>query len=90
MTANDLLLLALAFLAGAAVGTAHFVSLRRVVDAWTAGRTARAVALSIVRWVVLVVAALLLARQGAMPLLAGLAGLLVARVVVVRSGEGAP
>jgi F1F0 ATPase subunit 2 len=76
-----------AALLGLAVGAWHFGSLRwfcqRLVDA-RPGRGWCLAALQGLRLVVLLAAGLATARQGAAPLLAMTAGLLVARALVLR------
>jgi alternate F1F0 ATPase F1 subunit epsilon len=80
-------------LLGLAVGAWHFGSLRwfcrRLVDAQP-GRGWRLAALQGLRLVVLLAAGLAAARQGAAPLLAMPAGLLVARALVLRRVQRAP
>lgn len=81
---------ALAFAAGLACGAAHFASLRAVATAWATGAAVRALGLQLLRWLVLVAAAVVAARQGALPLLAGTLGLLAARSLVVGRSGGTP
>ncbi|SDL24486.1 ATP synthase subunit I [Aliiruegeria lutimaris] len=84
-TLPPLALAALGFAAGLALGFAHFASLRRIVTLYLSGAApARALALQLVRFAVLVAALAALARIGATPLLAGALGLLAARTVVLR------
>lgn len=82
------LALALAFLGGGAVGWLHFMTLRRVVDAWANGATAQAVVFTVLRWAVLVTGAVVAVRFGAMALLLAALGLLLARAVVLRRTGG--
>lgn len=82
------LVLALAFLGGGVVGWVHFVSLRRVVDAWANGAATRAVVFTVLRWAVLVTGAVVAVRFGAMALLLAALGLVLARAVVLRRSGG--
>lgn len=80
--------LALQALFGAAVGglsgLCYFVALRWNARLFEAGATPRALALLLVRFALLAVVLVLLAKWGALALLAGLGGLLLARRAVLR------
>ncbi|MBN9671375.1 ATP synthase subunit I [Roseibium aggregatum] len=70
---------------GFALGLIHFASLRRVVDLYTgAAPVARALILHIARFVLVIAGLGLLAFLGALPLLAGALGILLARAAVLR------
>jgi hypothetical protein len=73
------------FAAGALLGLVHFQSLRWIVSGMVAGRAVRSVALQGLRLVVTGAALTLITRWfGAMPLLAGVLGLLAARRVLLE------
>ncbi|MGI3166069.1 ATP synthase subunit I [Pseudooceanicola sp. 200-1SW] len=76
----------LAALLGLGLGVVHFASLRRVTDLYLGpGRApARALALQLARLALLVAVFVLLAGLGAYPLLAGAAGLVLGRALVLR------
>ncbi|NDW00133.1 ATP synthase subunit I [Salipiger sp. PrR002] len=84
-------LAALALCLGFALGWAHFASLRRVTDLYLeSGPAWRALALQLGRLAVLAGVLVGLALLGALPLLAGTLGLLLARQMVLRrSRKGA-
>ncbi|KEO50878.1 ATP synthase subunit I [Thioclava pacifica] len=75
---------ALALLLGFAVGLVHFLSLKRVAALYLGGSVAWPIALQLIRLAILVVMMVWLAKAGALPLLAGALGLILARVVVLR------
>jgi len=73
-----------AFVAGAALGAAHFGSLWWSVVLMRDGRTALGVTIQALRFVALAAALALIARQGAASLLAAALGLLAARALLMR------
>jgi F1F0 ATPase subunit 2 len=73
-----------AFALGAALGAAHFVSLWWSVALMRNNQPALGVAAQGVRFALLAVALLLVARQGASVFLAAAAGLIVARIFLIR------
>jgi len=79
---------ALGLVVGAAVGTLHFNSLRRLAERLVSGRSGAPALLGwqLLRWAVLVAAGVAMARSGTAALLAFGAGLLLARAVVLRRG----
>jgi len=77
-------LLAAAFAVGAALGTAHFYSLWASVALIGKGRTGLGVALQGLRFGLLAVALVLIARQGADLFVAAAAGVIVVRVALTR------
>ena len=87
-TTSDLPHLALvalaALLAGGAVGTVYFRTLRGVVAFYTEGRVLAGVGAQVARFVLLVGALAGLAWLGAMPLVAATVGIVVARRFVLR------
>lgn len=90
----DLAHAAAALIAGLAVGGCHFASLRLNARLFGAGHAARAGGLQLARIVLTSVALFALARFGALALIAGMAGFLLARGVALRSAgtvrEGRP
>jgi|GEM_PF-1226929 len=73
---------------GFALGLVHFASLRRVVRLYTeAAPLGRTLFLHLVRFVLVFAGLGLLAVMGALPLLAGGLGILLARAVVLRLGR---
>jgi F1F0 ATPase subunit 2 len=78
---------ALAFIAGILLGLGHFASLWWNCDAFAKGRIGRAFAIQLARLVSVVVGFALVARFGAVPLLAAGSGLLLARALVRRRVE---
>lgn len=70
--------------AGTALGLAHFASLAWNTRLYVTGGAARALAVQLLRLAVLAAAFAGLARLGALPLLAGALGLLLARQLVLR------
>jgi F1F0 ATPase subunit 2 len=74
-----------ALAAGAAVGAGHFATLGPNSRLFGAGRTARAFGLQAARMAATSAALFALARLGALPLVAGLAGFLAARGVALRA-----
>lgn len=73
-------------LIGLAVGWAYFRALRRTVELFAAGRDWRAAAaLGFVRIAGAVVVLALMARLGAIALLSGFVGFLLARMIVLRA-----
>jgi len=79
----------LGFAAGAATGTVHFGTLRWAVRFFAVGSAVRAAALLTGRFALTGAAFTGLALLGAPPLLAGLAGLLLARQCVLHRAGGA-
>ncbi|QEW18583.1 F1/F0 ATPase, Methanosarcina type, subunit 2 [Marinibacterium anthonyi] len=70
---------------GLVLGLVHFASLKRVTALYLEeGSPARAIGLQLLRLGVLAVVMVLLAQQGAAPLLGGALGVVVARQVVIR------
>ncbi|TPE53918.1 N-ATPase subunit AtpR [Amaricoccus solimangrovi] len=86
MSGSAFLLAPLAALTGYAAGWLHFASLRRVARMITEGRLA-AVGLQIGRLALLGLLLWVFARAGAAVLLAGAAGILVARARVTRGAR---
>lgn len=80
------LLVPLAALAGFGAGWLHFRSLEQVARRLAEGRLS-AVALQIARLALLGFSLFLLAKAGAAPLLAGAAGLMLARARVLRGAR---
>lgn len=78
-----LFLALLAALAGLGLGWAHFASLQHIARMITAGRIS-AVGLQVARFAVLAGALWLFAQGGAVVLLAGAAGILTGRAIVMR------
>ena len=76
--------LVVAFVAGACLGAAHFGSLWWSVILIRDGRTGLGVAVQSLRFVALAAALVLVARLGAAPFLAASAGVLVARMLLMR------
>lgn len=81
--------------AGLLIGAVHFGSLRWNADAYLAGsRIALAILLQLVRFALLGAVLYGLSRLGALPLLAGALGILLARAAVIRltrpAGEPRP
>lgn len=76
--------LALALAGGCALGLLHFASLQAALTQYGNGRIMLGLALHAGRMVVLVGALYGLVRLGAGPLLAGAAGLLIGRTIVMR------
>lgn len=72
--------------AGGFLGAFHFLTLRRSARMLTTGASLpAALALHLARFAVTAGALLLIARQGALPLLAATLGILAARGVVIRA-----
>ncbi|MBE9636336.1 ATP synthase subunit I [Salipiger mangrovisoli] len=81
----------LALCLGFALGLLHFASLRRVTSLFLGGNPAwRALGLQLARLTLLTAALAGLARLGALPLLAGTLGLLLARQAVLRHSRKEP
>lgn len=78
-----------ALFGGFAIGLFHFASLRYCVDAFAAGRVARAISLQMLRFAVTAGAFIGLAMLGALPLLAAALGLLGARAALLRRARSA-
>ncbi len=73
------------FALGLALGLVHFLSLRTVTALYLdGGSTLRALALQLIRLALLGGGLVALALLGALPLLTGAAGVLVARQIVLR------
>ncbi|MBC8751125.1 MULTISPECIES: ATP synthase subunit I [Paraburkholderia] len=75
---------------GTLAGAWHFVSLRWNWPLFAQGRAAAALALQLVRFAPTGALLLMLAHVGALALLAGMAGILLARTIAVRSRGGKP
>lgn len=88
--AIDWLVGGLALLLGAGLGVFHFLSLRRVSADYLAGHGRRAIGLQVARLVAVAGVFYLLARVGAIPLLAAALGFVIARGVVMRRTEPTP
>lgn len=88
---SPVLAFALALIFGFVLGLFHFGSLKRVSDLYLGGRSvAWPIALQLARLAILIVVMVWLAREGALPLLAGALGLILARAAVLRfTGKGA-
>lgn len=80
--------LALGAAVGVAAGFVHFTALRWNVSLFERGATPKAILLLLTRFAILAAALVGLAKLGALPLLAGAAGLLAARQVVLRRSGG--
>ena len=80
---TTLILAVLAALAGAGIGWLHFSSLERVAEMIVAGRLS-AIGLQLGRLVLLGGVLWLFAQGGALVLLAGAAGVLAGRAIVMR------
>ena len=78
------MLLAGAFTLGAALGAAHFLSLWGSVALMRRNRTALGVALQALRFALLAVALVLIAKQGAGLFVAAAAGVLLIRLALTR------
>lgn len=77
-------------LAGLVLGAASFASLKLTTDLYVAGPLWRPIALHVVRLSVLTAVMVLAALQGAGPLLALAAGVVIARPIAVRLLGRAP
>ena len=73
-----------AFALGAALGAAHFLSLWGSVALLREGRMGLGVALQGLRFALLAIALVLIARQGANLFLAAAAGVLLVRLILTR------
>lgn len=73
-----------AFALGAALGSAHFLSLWQCVGLMQKGRTGLGVAAQGLRLALLAIALVLLAKQGASLFLAAAAGVLLVRLVLTH------
>jgi F1F0 ATPase subunit 2 len=73
-----------AFVLGAALGAAHFVSLWGVVALMRRNQAALGVALQVLRFALLAIALTLMAKSGANLFLAGAAGVVAARFILTR------
>lgn len=82
--AMNVVILAAAFAAGAALGAAHFGSLWWSVALMRNGRTGLGVAVQALRLVVLTAVLVLIVRRGAGPFLSAAAGVLAARMLLMR------
>lgn len=77
-------------IAGLAAGAAHFMLLRRNADLYLRPHgLGRAIALQGLRLALLAAVLVLLARQGALPLLLGALGVLASRRIVLHRLRGA-
>ncbi len=77
-----------AFAVGAALGAAHFLSLWWSVALLRENRTGLALAIQGLRFALLAVALVVIARQGANLFLAAAAGVLIVRIVLTRHYRG--
>lgn len=82
--------LAAALVAGVALGLVHFGTLHRVSEDYLGGRAGRALALQLLRMAAMIGALYGLARLGALELLAGALGVLIARILVMRRARREP
>jgi F1F0 ATPase subunit 2 len=82
--------LAIGLVLGTLAGAWHFMSLRWNWPLFAEGRAAVALALQLARFALTGALLLLLAHVGALALLAGMAGFLFARAVVLRRHGGRP
>lgn len=80
----------LGLFAGTLLGLFHFASLRANVRLYVEGGAVRAVGIQILRFGLLVAVLAVLAKLGAVALLAGAAGLFIARGFVLRWVERTP
>lgn len=88
--ASTLVLLAAMAFAGLALGLIYFRALRRTVDLFASGRGWLGPAgLTLARIAGAVIILTLMTRLGAMPLLAGFLGFLLARMIALRSARRA-
>jgi len=88
--ASLLVLASSAALIGLACGLAYFHALRKTIDLFTAGRGwLWPLGLTLARILAAIVVLTLLARLGALALLAGFAGFLLAKMIATRSGHRA-
>ncbi|NVO28867.1 hypothetical protein HJ526_15665 [Donghicola sp. C2-DW-16] len=78
----------LGFAAGLTLGAVHFLTLGRLVDMLVSGTVAWPLILQLVRFAVLGAVLYGLALLGALPLIAGTAGIVLARVLVLRRTKG--
>ena len=78
---------AIALIAGLMLGIVHFRSLHRVSTAYLDGRATRAIALQVARMVAMVALLFLLAWIGALSLVAGAGGVMLARWLVMDGLE---
>ena len=78
-----------AFALGAGLGVAHFLSLWWSVALMRDNRAGLGVALQLLRFVVLAVALVVVAKQGASLFLAAAAGVVVARLVLTQHARRA-
>jgi len=76
--------LVVGFVLGAALGAAHFLSLWRSVALMRENRIGLGVAIQGLRFALLAVALVLIARQGAVLFLAAAAGVLLVRLVLTN------
>ncbi len=74
---------------GLALGFFHFGTLARVSEGYLRGRAGHAVALHVLRMLVMIAVLVALARAGAAPLLAGALGVFSARAIVLRRARSA-
>jgi hypothetical protein len=73
--------------AGLALGACYFAALRRTVALFATGRGCRAAALTLGRLAGAIIFFGLAARLGALPLLSSFLGLLLARMLALRSAR---
>ncbi|WP_210248570.1 ATP synthase subunit I [Rhizobium sp. RU35A] len=72
------------FAAGLALGLLHFLTLKRNTEFFAQGRFGRAFLLQLVRFGLLIVVMVVMAKIGAVALLAGLSGLLLSRALILK------
>ncbi|WP_139068806.1 MULTISPECIES: hypothetical protein [unclassified Hyphomonas] len=84
--AGTIILALLAGLAGIGIGWLHFYSLERIAEMIVAGRLS-AIGLQLARIVLLIGILWLFAQAGALVLLAGAAGVLAGRMIVIRGAR---
>lgn len=78
----------LGFAAGLTLGTVHFLTLGRLVEMLVSGPVALPLILQLARFAILGAVLYGLALLGALPLIAGAAGIVLARVLVLRRTKG--
>ncbi|MCJ2185609.1 N-ATPase subunit AtpR [Novosphingobium beihaiensis] len=79
-----------ALLLGLVLGFVHFGTLASVSEDYLNGRTGRAVAVHLLRMAVMAAVLFALVKLGAIPLLAGALGIVIARAVVLRRARREP
>ncbi|MEJ2456672.1 MAG: ATP synthase subunit I [Novosphingobium sp.] len=79
-----------ALLLGLVLGFVHFGTLASVSEDYLAGRTTRAITVHVLRMAVMVAVLFALVKLGAIPLLAGALGIVIARAMVLRRTRREP